>query len=35
MADVTWVIHGVFDTEETFNEQEHKEHPYRGSFLLP
>lgn len=32
MAEVTWLIHGVFDTEETFNEQEHKEHPYMGNF---
>lgn len=32
MTDVTWVIHGVFDTEEIFNEQEHKEHLYMGNF---
>lgn len=32
MAEVTWTIHGIYDTEETFNEQEHKEHPYMGNF---
>ena len=32
MAEVTWIIHGVYDTEQCFKERDGEDHPFMGNY---
>lgn len=32
MSEITWMIHGVFDTKNSFEKMNHKQYPHLGNF---